>query len=193
MLWHYADFQAVLQLMSMITLPNLLSVSRVGLALVMFWCVSEASWYMAVTVLWIAIATDVLDGFLARKLGIATPLGGLLDHGSDAVFVTLTIAGLTFHGWAPIMLVLIIPAAFSQYMLDSKSLAGQPLRASFLGRYNGIAYFVFAGFPIMQLTLGITLLPFDWFIWIGWGLIITTAISMLDRLVSLLSNRAIDE
>ncbi len=84
-----------------------------------------------------------------------------MDHGSDAFFVTFTIAALTHHEWAPVVLVCIIPAAFVQYMLDSKALAGQPLKASSLGKYNGISYFVFAGFPVMQLALGITLIPFE--------------------------------
>jgi phosphatidylglycerophosphate synthase len=153
----------------------------------MFYLVYHSNWYAAVAVLWVAIATDVSDGYLARKYEATSALGGLLDHCSDAFFVTLTIAALTFHGWAPLLLVIMIPAAFLQYMLDSKSLAGLPLRASQLGRYNGIAYFVFAGWPIMQLTLHLTVIPFDLFIWIGWGLVVTTAISMLDRLVSLLS------
>ena len=75
--------------------------------------------------------------------------------------------------------------AFAQYMLDSDALKGKPLRASQLGRYNGIAYFVLAGFPVMQLTLGLTPIPFDYFVYLGWGLVITTLISMTDRAVTL--------
>lgn len=186
-------FATTTNLMSIVTIPNLLSVSRVFLAGLMFWCVIESDWYFAVSVLWIAIGTDVLDGYLARKTVSSTSLGGLLDHGSDALFVTVTIAALTQHAWAPLMLVVVIPLAFLQYMLDSRALAGQPLRSSYLGRYNGIAYYVLAGFPIMQLTLGLTVIPFEWFYWIGWGLVITTAISMMDRLVTLLSNRSLDK
>jgi len=171
-----------------LTLPNLLSLSRVGLAIIMAWSVYHSSWYVAVTILWTAIFTDILDGHLARKKNLTSAIGGLMDHGSDAFFVTFTIAALTHHEWAPAALVLVIPAAFIQYMLDSKALAGQPLKASLLGRYNGISYFVFAGFPVMQLTLGITLIPFSWFVWIGWGLVVTSVISMVDRLVTLLSN-----
>lgn len=174
------------------SLPNLLSASRFLLAGLMFWAVMTGSWYLAVSFLWLAVGTDTLDGYLARKIDATSPLGGLLDHSSDACFVTLTITALTFHGWAPIPLAIIIPAAFMQYMLDSKSLAGQPLRASHLGRYNGIAYYVFAGFPIMQLTLNITLIPFDWFYYIGWGLVLTSLISMMDRLITLLSQRTVD-
>jgi cardiolipin synthase len=172
-----------------LSLPNLLSLSRVGLAIIMAWNVYHSNWYISVAILWTAIFTDLLDGYLARKKNLTSAIGGLIDHGSDAFFVTFTIAALTHHEWAPVMLVCIIPAAFIQYMLDSKALAGQLLKASSLGKYNGISYFVFAGFPVMQLALGITLIPFDWFVWIGWGLVVTSAISMVDRTITLLSNK----
>ena len=176
-------------MLQILTLPNLLSLSRVGLAIIMAWNVYHSNWYVAVAILWTAILTDILDGYLARKKNLTSAIGGLMDHGSDAFFVTFTIAALTHHEWAPAVLVCIIPAAFVQYMLDSKALAGHPLKASSLGKYNGISYFVFAGFPVMQLTLGITLIPFSWFVWIGWGLVVTSAISMVDRLVTLLSTK----
>ena len=173
--------------MPVVTLPNLLSVSRLFMAPAMFLSVADANWLLAVSILWIAIFTDIGDGYIARHTDSTSPLGGLLDHGSDAIFVTCTIAALVTHGWAPLLLVFMIPAAFLQYMLDSRALAGQPLRTSFIGRYNGIAYFVFAGWPIMQKTLNLTPIDWEWFNFIGWGLVLTTAISMLDRLVTLLS------
>ena len=156
----------------------------------MAWNVYHSNWYISVAILWTAIFTDLLDGYLARKKNLTSAIGGLMDHGSDAFFVTFTIARSDpSRMGSGNRLVCIIPAAFIQYMLDSKALAGQPLNASSLGKYNGISYFVFAGFPVMQLTLGITLIPFDWFVWIGWGLVVTSAISMVDRLVTLLSNK----
>lgn len=187
--FRYSSSPMSLMTMSLMTPPNLLSLSRLPLALLMAWCVVSSYWVPAVAILWISIFTDLTDGYLARRQGISTPIGGLLDHGSDAFFVTCTIAAWSTHGWAPLMLAVIIPLAFTQYMLDSKALKGRPLRASLLGRYNGIAYFVFAGFPVMQLTLGLTPIPFDWFYWIGWGLILTSIISMADRLFTLLRIR----
>jgi phosphatidylglycerophosphate synthase len=174
--------------MNNISIPNLLSVSRVGLGIFYAWSVIHSMWYTAVTVLWIAILTDILDGFLARRQGLTSPLGGLLDHGSDAFFVTCGLIALFFHDWAPIALAVIVPLAFAQYVLDSSSLKGHPLRSSQLGRYNGICYFILAGFPIMQHALDITLLPFNLFQWIGWGLVLTTAISMIDRFTTLYRN-----
>ena len=171
----------------LVNLPNLLSVSRVLLSAVMFWAVFQSYWTTAVAVLWLAVLTDLLDGLIARRLGAVTPLGGVLDHGSDAIFVTVTIAAGVTHGWAPAALVVMIPAAFLQYVLDSRVLKGEKLRASQLGRYNGISYFVFAGFPVMQIVLDVTIVPFHLFEWLGWGLVITTAISMADRAYSLLA------
>lgn len=178
-----------------VTIPNVLSVSRVGLAFVMFFCIYQSWWYVAVTVLWLAILTDVSDGYLARRMNQTSPIGGLLDHGSDAFFVTMCLAAHVFHDWVPVTLVVLVPLAFIQYVLDSKALDGQSLRSSELGRYNGIAYYVLAGFPIMQITLELTVIPFDLFIWISWGLVLTTVISMADRLVTLLgqSNDSLDK
>ena len=175
--------------MQYITIPNALSVSRILLGGLLFWGVYQSLWYFAATVLWIAILTDVLDGYLARTLNLTSPIGGLLDHGSDAVFVTLGLAALTLHEWVPILLVVLVPLAFLQYVLDSNTLKGKPLRSSQLGRYNGICYFVLAGFPIMQITLQITLIPFELFIYLGWGLVLTTVLSMSDRLITLIRLR----
>jgi len=174
-------------------LPNILSLVRILLAGMMFYYVHQASWLMAALILWLSIFSDFLDGFLARKFDTVSNLGGLLDHGSDAIFVSMTIAALTFHDFAPPALAIIIPAAFLQYMLDSKTLSGRPLRASYLGRYNGIAYYVFSGLPIMQIALDITLIPFDSLIWIGWILVLSTTISMINRLATLLSNWFVDK
>ncbi len=168
------------------SVPNLLSGSRVLLGGLLFWSICNGRWYVAATLFWVAIVTDLADGFLARKFNLTSPLGGLLDHGSDAFFVTCGLAGLAVHGWAPLFLAALVPVAFIQYVLDSKALTGKPLRSSQLGRYNGISYFVLTGFPIMQLTLGVTLMPYHLFIWGGWGLVLTTLMSMIDRLVTLM-------
>jgi cardiolipin synthase len=170
-------------------LPNLISLTRLGLAVVMYYSIVQEEWLTAMVILCIAILSDLLDGFLARKFNRTSNIGGVLDHGSDAIFVAVSIAALAHHGFAPALLGLLILIAFLQYLLDSKSLSGRPLRASFIGRYNGIAYYVFAGLPIIQINLEIIVIPFDWFVWIGWGLVLTTTISMIDRLETLISKR----
>ncbi|MDZ7686006.1 MAG: CDP-alcohol phosphatidyltransferase family protein [Gammaproteobacteria bacterium] len=171
--------------MDKLTLPNALSASRLLLAPLCFTAVTHERWIVAAALLFLAITTDVIDGRLARRRGLVTSFGGLLDHGSDAFFVTLTLAALAVVGLVPWLLPLLVAAAFAQYVLDSRALAGQPLRASRLGRYNGIAYFVLAGAPVVHAALGLELLPAGLFYALGWVLVATTITSMADRVIAL--------
>lgn len=164
------------------SLPNMLSLSRVVMALPCAWAIINAHWIVAGVLFAAAIATDLADGWLARKTGQVTSLGGLFDHASDALFVTIALGAFAWLDVTPWLLVLLVPASFVQYVLDSDALAGAPLRASRIGRSNGIAYFVLAGFPLYQRALGLPLLPDAVFGWCGWLLIGTTVLSMTDRL-----------
>ncbi|MDA0788730.1 MAG: CDP-alcohol phosphatidyltransferase family protein [Proteobacteria bacterium] len=170
-------------------LPNLLSIARFFLAIPMGYLIWYGHWGPAATVLWLAIGTDLADGHLARRLGAETSLGGLLDHSSDAVFVTVALCALAFHGLVPAILPVLVILAFMQYMADSRALAGKPLRTSALGRYNGICYFILAGFPVMEQALNLYPVPLAYFPWLGWGLVLSTGISMIDRLITLLQAR----
>ena len=164
------------------SLPNALSLSRVVMALPCAWAISNAHWIVAGLLFAAAIATDLADGWLARSTRQVTSLGGLFDHASDALFVTVQLGAFAWLDVTPWLLVLLVPASFVQYVLDSDALAGAPLRASRIGRSNGIAYFVLAGFPLYQRALGLPLLPDVVFGWCGWLLVGTTAVSMADRL-----------
>jgi len=171
--------------MDKLTLPNALSASRLLLAPLCFGAVTQELWQPAAALFLLAVATDAIDGPLARRRGISTSFGGLLDHGSDAVFVTVTLTALAVLGQVPWLLPPLVAAAFTQYVLDSKALAGQPLRTSRLGRYNGIAYFVLAGAPLVQAGLGLQLLPPLTFYACGWILVASTVTSMADRALAL--------
>ncbi len=122
-----------------------------------------------------------MDGSLARRSGRVSSLGGLLDHGTDALFCSVGLGALAWLGVVPVVLPLLVAAAFLQYMLDSRSIAGQPLRASFLGRWNGIFYFVMLGIPIVRDALGIGWPGPGLVIAIGWALVVSTVASMADR------------
>jgi len=143
-------------------------------------CAGEA--WIATALFTLAVATDFADGWVARRYGEESALGGLVDHAVDAVFVTTGCAALASLGVLPVLLPVLIPIAFLQYTIDSRVGAGRPLRASWLGRWNGIAYYVIVAVPIVRdaLTLhwpGPVLVQA-----LGWGLVATTLVSMVDRL-----------
>ena len=132
-----------------------------------------------------AVASDLADGRVARMRGEESALGGLLDHTSDAIFVAAGLAACAWLGLVPVVLPALILLAFAQYALDSRAIAGRPLRASFIGRWNGIAYFVLLGVVVVRDGLGLGWPPHGWVVGMGWGLVIATLASMADRAVAL--------
>ena len=100
------------------------------------------SWLLLALIV-IAIASDYFDGKVARALKTASARGMLFDHGTDFIFVTIALFALSTIGLSSVLLPLLIVVAFSQYVLDSYFLFRQKsLKMSFLGRWNGIFYFV---------------------------------------------------
>jgi phosphatidylglycerophosphate synthase len=136
---------------------------------------------LAGLVLAVAIATDVLDGVLARRRGTATAAGRLFDHATDCLFVTGGLAAAATRGAVPWLLPVLVLAAFAQYVVDSYWLhGGRALRPSALGRWNGVLYFVPLGGDVLAragleaLQVAVTA--------VGWGLVATTVLSMAGRL-----------
>ena len=87
---------------------------------------------------------------------------------------------------APLALLCLVLLAFAQYALDSRALAGASLRASRLGRWNGIAYFVLLGIPVIRDLLGLAWPGDGWVVALGWGLVASTVVSMGNRALALL-------
>jgi len=164
-----------------LTWANGVTAARALLAAPCALLVIESNWVPAALVLTLAIATDLIDGPLARRLGQATSLGGLLDHATDAFFVAVLMSALALTGHLPWLLPALVLAAFLQYVADSRALRGKPLRGSSLGRINGIAYFVLAATPVYRGALDLPF-PTDTAIAVvAWLLVGTTSLSMLDR------------
>jgi CDP-diacylglycerol--glycerol-3-phosphate 3-phosphatidyltransferase len=87
-------------------LPNQLTASRFGLALILFVLIAlEDLWLWCTVVFAAAAATDWLDGYLARKQGITSTLGRILDPLVDKVLVCgayiflLTVKGSGLEPW----------------------------------------------------------------------------------------------
>ncbi len=71
-----------------LNLPNLITISRFVLALVLFGLIDIGRYWLISTALFVfAASTDWLDGYLARKYGQVTTLGRILDPFVDKIIV----------------------------------------------------------------------------------------------------------
>ena len=170
-------------------LANLLTGLRLLLVPFLVLSVLTAHSRLAGMIFGVAVITDLLDGPLARRFGTASNRGALFDHAVDATFVTAGLAALAVLDISTPVLPILVAAAFVQYTLDSQALAGRHLRASRLGRYNGIAYFVLLGIPVVRDAMSWTWPSNDWVAWLAWCLVATTLVSMVDRTVALVNVR----
>jgi CDP-diacylglycerol--glycerol-3-phosphate 3-phosphatidyltransferase len=68
-------------------LPNILTLSRAGLAVVLFGLIHVKLWALALGLFIVAAFTDWLDGYLARKQGLTSALGRNLDPLVDKVLI----------------------------------------------------------------------------------------------------------
>jgi len=79
-----------------VTVPNILSVSRIVLLPIVLLLLFKHQNAAAVAVMLVSWSTDALDGYLARKLNQVSNLGRVLDHLVDKVWVGSVLVTLVF-------------------------------------------------------------------------------------------------
>ena len=71
-----------------LNVPNLITITRLLLSLVLFALIYAEKFWITATVLFVvAASTDVVDGYIARKYGLITALGRILDPFVDKIIV----------------------------------------------------------------------------------------------------------
>ena len=161
-------------------MANLLSALRLLLAPPFAYWMYDGNPWLCTLLVCAAIATDLVDGQLARRLGTESALGRALDHSADFLFVIAGLTAVALRGDLPWLLPALITLAFAQYVVDSYLLNRRlMLRMSALGRLNGIFYFVpLCGDILIRHGIGF-LSGLNRAI--AWALVLTTVVSIGDR------------
>jgi CDP-diacylglycerol--glycerol-3-phosphate 3-phosphatidyltransferase len=73
---------------SALNLPNIITLSRLVLAIFLFWLIDIGNHWLAASVVFvIAAATDAIDGYIARRYGLVTKIGRIFDPFVDKVII----------------------------------------------------------------------------------------------------------
>jgi len=73
---------------SALNLPNIITLSRLVLAVFLFWLIDVGGHWLAACVLFVvAAATDAIDGYIARRYGLITKIGRIFDPFVDKVII----------------------------------------------------------------------------------------------------------
>jgi cardiolipin synthase (CMP-forming) len=91
-------------------IPNAICVGRMLLVAPLVLWVVEGRYAAALLVLVVAGLSDGLDGFLAKRYGWQTRLGGFLDPAADKLLLVAAFASLTYVGLVPVELTVVVVA-----------------------------------------------------------------------------------
>ena len=119
-----------------INIPNFLTTIRLILAIVFVFLVAESKITLAIIVVLLAIVTDLLDGYFARKLKQVSQFGRLFDSTVDASAFLMALVVLSFFDYIePTIAALIIFAGILRaigYSIQKKITPDYWSKVSFL-------------------------------------------------------------
>jgi cardiolipin synthase (CMP-forming) len=129
-----------------LSIPNLITLGRILLVPVVVWAITAGEMRVAVVLFLAAGISDAVDGFLAKRFGMATELGAYLDPLADkAMLVSIYVAlGITdaVPRWLVILVVsrdiMIVSAVILSWLVD-KPVPLKPLAVSKLNTVAQIA------------------------------------------------------
>jgi cardiolipin synthase len=166
-------------------LANCISSLRLFMAPALVYLLWQGLFLWSLLLMLGALISDVADGAVARKLNQVTNIGGLLDHGSDALLVLSGLVVFAAFGVIPWALPILVVIAFAQYVWDSGSLQRAPLRASSIGKLNGMMYFAFVILLIAREAFFLPIPNAAATSYLAWGLVLSTLVSITDRLIAI--------
>jgi cardiolipin synthase len=156
------------------TVPNVLSMLRLALVPAFLVFIVVGDYVSALVVLVIASLSDLLDGYLARRLNQVTRLGQLLDPAADRLYIFAALVGLAANTLVPWWIVVVIVARDVFLLVLGVVLANHgygPLPVHQLGKVATFA--LFFGVPVIMLGLAFPVVepvsqPIGWAITM-WG------------------------
>ncbi|QDU43951.1 CDP-diacylglycerol--glycerol-3-phosphate 3-phosphatidyltransferase [Symmachiella dynata] len=173
--------------------PNAITMSRLILAIVLFALIDyRGYWKTSVVVFVIAAATDALDGFIARRYGMVTVLGRILDPFVDkfiicgAFIFLLAKTGSGINAW--MVMIVIGREMFVTGLRGFLEQQGKDFSAAWSGKIKMALQCVAVAASLMSLAPEITESPSaDQFFLLRdillWGAIISTVWSGLIYIV----------
>lgn len=93
---------------NLLNIPNLLTMSRIGMCPVIGWAVITEQPFLALGLLTVAGTTDLLDGYIARRYNKQSVFGSIADPAADKLLMTTMVVSLTASGQMPLWLAGII-------------------------------------------------------------------------------------
>lgn len=127
-------------------LPSILSILRIVMALALFYTYLSELMLPSIIIFIIAISTDYMDGFIARKFDVTTNYGAFLDSAADFILIILIFLAFIISGIYPFWILILIIFMYIQFILTSGT--KKPIYDP-IGKYYGVFLFLSAGITLI--------------------------------------------
>lgn len=160
-------------------ISNLLSLSRILLVIPIIYLIihdSPTGNIVLIALSLLAASTDMLDGYLSRRLNQITDLGILLDPVADKVVMALVFITLIIYRDFPVPLIVFLLYRDLWIMISGSLLlnqTGKPMMANLWGKINT---FVFAAIALIFM-IGVSTFTTNILIFIGYFTLLVSTIS----------------
>ena len=91
-----------------LSIPNLITLARILLVPVLVWAITSGEMRIAFLLFLAAGLSDAVDGFLAKRFGMATALGAYLDPLADKAMIVSIYVALGIADAIPLWLVILV-------------------------------------------------------------------------------------
>lgn len=146
------------------SIPNLITLARILLVPVLVWTIISGEMRVAFLLFVAAGISDAVDGFLAKRFGMATELGAYLDPLADKVLIVSIYVALGITGAMPTWLVILVVSRDIMIVgaVLLSWLVGQPveIKPLLVSKLNTAAQIAFAMLKLAALASGIDAEPF---------------------------------
>ncbi len=93
---------------TVLSIPNLITVSRIILVPVIITLIARERYESALWLFLAAGVSDALDGYIARRFNMRTPLGATLDPLADKILIIASVIALGRLGLLPLWLMVVV-------------------------------------------------------------------------------------
>jgi cardiolipin synthase len=152
-----------------LTLPNVLSVLRLVGVPIFLWAILAEHDVLALVTLMLSGASDYLDGKIARRFGMESRLGQLLDPFADRLYIATTLFGLAWREVIPWWLVAVLvgrEVLLALVLLRIRRYGQTGLPVHFVGK--AATFNLLYAFPLLLLGEGTSTFA-EWALPIGWA------------------------
>ncbi len=167
-------------------LPNLITLLRIALVVPVAWLIREQRYEPALILSAIAGASDALDGYLAKRFGWQSWLGGILDPVADKLLLIACFISLGLVDQHPLWVtglvvgrdaVIVIGAVAYHYLIGP--ISGQP---TYLSKFTTFMQITYVLAQLLRLTQWIGVSE-TWITALLWLVVASTLISGVDYVV----------